>query len=407
LSVTRIVIVGAGQAGAQAAGSLRLAGFDGEIVMFGAEAAPPYQRPPLSKSFLKGDLEEARLYLRPPSYYTENDIDLRTGCGVRAVDCARQTVTTALGEDVVYDKLLLATGASSRKLNIPGAENAGVHYLRTLTDACRLRSVFAAEGRILIVGAGYIGLEVAAALRSAGRRVTVVERAERALARVAGPPISAFFQRLHEKAGVDFRFGASVDRLIGDGGAVAAAELSSGDVLDCDAVLIGVGAAPSTRLAEEAGLAVDDGVLVDDRARASLENVWAAGDCARFPSARYGRRLRLESAPNAIDHAKAAAADMTGAEGCYDPLPWFWSDQYDVKLQTVGLAEGADEYAIRGDAESLSFAVWHLKAGKPVAVEAVNDAESFAVGKRLIALNKPVAASMLTGSSSALRALLK
>lgn len=386
----RAVIIGAGQAGAQAAISLRQAGFAGEILMIGAEAAAPYQRPPLSKAYLKGDLAEDRLYLRPQALYEKQDITLRLGETVRLIDRGGQKVITEAGAEIAYDRLLIATGAPPRRLNAPGTDLDGVHYLRTLADSDALRPVLTCNGRIVIVGAGYIGLEVAAVARQAGREVTVLEMADRVLARVASKPVSEFYQQVHRAEGVDLRLGAALKGFSGEGGKLARAELASGEVIDCAAALIGIGAVPEVEIAAAAGLEVANGVVVDEHARTSDENIWAAGDCANFPSPRYGRRMRLESVPNAIEQAKTAAANMAGGAEVHDALPWFWSDQYDVKLQTAGLLEGFDNLVVRGDPAARKFSVWYLKNGKALAVDAINDPASFAAGKKLIIAATPL-----------------
>ncbi len=379
----RAIIIGAGQAGAQAAQSMRQAGFDGEIVMFGGEAEPPYQRPPLSKAYLQGDLDKDRLYLRPPAFYEQQKIDLRRDAPIAAIDRVAKTVTTNSGETLSYDKLLIATGAPPRRLACLGADLKGIHYLRTIADSDALCPVLSGGGRIVIVGAGYIGLEVAASARKAGLDVTVLEMADRVLARVAGKEISAFYENLHRTHGVDLRLGAALDHFEG-GEKVEAAALKSGEEIACGAVLVGVGAAPATALAEAADLRIANGVWTDERARTSDSDIYAAGDCASHPSQIYERRLRLESVPNAIEQAKVAGANMAGGNAVYDAVPWFWSDQYDVKLQTVGVSEGADETILRGDPAAKKFSVWYRQRGRLLAVDAVNDPAAFAISKRLI-----------------------
>ncbi len=381
----KIVIIGTGQAGAQAAASLRRAGVDGDIVMFGEEPAPPYQRPPLSKTYLKGDLAADRLLLRPRAFYEANGISLRTRERVATIDRAARRVVTEAGSETPYDKLLIATGAPPRRLNAPGADLENIHYLRTIADSDALRRALADKGPAVIVGAGYIGLEVAAVARQSGLAVTVLEMADRVLARVASEPVSSFYQSLHAAAGVDLRVGATLKRFIGEGGALVGAELTTGEVIECRTALIGIGAAPAVDLAARAGLETGDGILVDDHARTKDETIWAAGDCTNFPSSRYERRLRLESVPNAIEQAKAAAANMAGGDQPYDPLPWFWSDQYDVKLQTVGLSEGFEALRLRGKPERKAFSVWYFKGEKVVAVDAINDPAAFLAAKKLIA----------------------
>lgn len=401
----RAVIIGAGQAGAQGAASLRQAGFRGAILVLGEENHPPYQRPPLSKAYLQGELGVERLYLRPAAFYEQNAIDLRTGVRVAAIDRRAGEVETATGERISYDRLLLATGAPPRRLYCPGAELSGVQYLRAIGDSDALRPILHQGGRIVIVGAGYIGLEVAASARKAGAGVTILEAAERILSRVAGRAISAFFEAAHRAAGVDLRLGAELARFEGEG-RVEAAVLSTGEKIPCTAALIGIGAAPSTALAEAAGLATDNGVATDEMARTSDRQIFAAGDCASHPSPLYGRRLRLESVPNAIEQAKVAGVNMAGGDAVYDVAPWFWSDQYDLKLQTAGVAVGTDREVVRGDPASRCFSVWYLEKGRLLAVDAVNDAASFAVSKKLISAKAEPDPKTLADPATDLKSLL-
>lgn len=401
----RAIIIGAGQAGAQGAASLRQAGFAGEIVMLGEEAEPPYQRPPLSKAYLQGELDAERLYLRPAAFYGQQRIDLRPGVRAASIDPAAKIVRTSAGETLSYEKLLIATGAPPRRLNCPGADLPGVHYLRTIADSDALRPVLKQGGRIVIVGAGYIGLEVAASARKAGLDVTVLEMADRVLARVAGREISGFFEGVHRAHGVDLRLGAALDHFEGMG-RVETAVLRTGEKIPAFAVLVGVGAAPAIALAEAAGLKIENGISTDECARTSDPSIFAAGDCASHPSPIYGRRMRLESVPNAIEQAKVAGTNMAGGNAIYDAVPWFWSDQYDVKLQTVGVSEGADETVLRGDPAARKFSVWYLKNGRLLAVDAVNDPASFAVSKRLIAAKSAPDAKVLADPAQDLKSLL-
>jgi 3-phenylpropionate/trans-cinnamate dioxygenase ferredoxin reductase subunit len=400
----KILIIGAGQAGVQIAASLRQAGFEGAVALIGAESQPPYQRPPLSKAYLQGELDMPRLFLRGPDFYEKNRIDLQLSTRVESVDLAAGTARLGDGRSLAFDKVAFATGAPPRRLAVPGADLAGVHYLRTIADSDALRPALSAEGTIAVIGAGYIGLEVAASARKAGRDVVVIEALDRPLARVAGREVSDYFVDLHRRHGVKFRFGARVAGFEGKG-AVAAVALSGGELIPCAAALVGVGAVPETALAASAGLPVQNGVVVDERARAGA-NAWAAGDCANFPSRLYGRRVRLESAPNAIDQAKVAALDMAGKEASYDPVPWFWSDQYDVKLQTVGLSEGADQTVVRGAAGATSRSVWYLKAGRLIAVDSMNDVPAFAIGKKLIAAEASPDPKSLADSARDLKSLV-
>lgn len=402
----QIIIIGGGQAGSQAAVSLRQAGFDGSVTIFGAEASSPYQRPPLSKAFLKGETPEERLYLRPAKFYEDHDIELRLSERVVEIDRQDKLITTEKGDRHVYDKLLIATGAPPRRLDVSGAQLQNIFYLRTMTDSVALRTMLTSKGRVVIVGAGYIGLEVAAVTRKAGLDVVVLEMADRVLARVASEPVSDFYQRLHRDAGVDLRLGASLKRFVGSEGKLAGAELSTGEVIDCTAALIGVGASPATELAQAAGLEVNNGVVVDEYARTSDESIWAAGDCTNFPSPRYGRRMRLESVPNAIEQAKTAAANMIGGDEIYEALPWFWSDQYDVKLQTVGLMQGYEEMIVRGDPDDRRFSVWYLKQGKVLAVDCLNDGAAFMIAKKIIGSDKVVDVARLSRADTDLKSLL-
>jgi 3-phenylpropionate/trans-cinnamate dioxygenase ferredoxin reductase subunit len=399
----KIVIIGAGQAGAQAAASLRQEGFSGAIVLVGEENELPYQRPPLSKAYLQGALEKSRLYLRPRDFYEKQGIALRLGVRASVIDRSEKSVVLESGERIPYDKLLLATGAPPRKLAAPGCERAA--YVRSIADSDLLRPALASGKPLVIVGAGYIGLEVAAVARKAGVNVTVLEMAERPLSRVAGRKLSSFFENLHRDAGVQFCFGARVEGFAGSS-CIEAALLAGGESIPCASALICVGAAPSTALAEAAGLKTDNGIWVDETACTDDPAIWAAGDCTNHPSPLYGRRLRLESVPNAIDQAKAAAANMAGRRVVYDATPWFWSDQYDVKLQTAGLSEGAEETVTRGDPRTKSFSIWSLRSGRLIAVDAVNDAVAFNIGKRLIAAKARPAPKMLADPGADLKSLL-
>ena len=378
------VIIGAGQAGAQAAVSLRQSGFADRIVMIGEEPQRPYQRPPLSKAYLQGELSAERLLLRPDAFYEKDAIEVRTGVSAVAIDRGAARVALSDGSDLAYDRLLIATGAPPRRIACPGADLAGIRYLRTMADSDALRPVLASGKRLVIVGGGYIGLEVAAVARKSGVDVILLEAMDRALARVAGPELSVFFRTLHEAAGVDMRFGAAVAGFEGRG-KVEHAILADGTRIVCDAVLVGIGALPATGLAASAGLAVDNGVVVDEQARTSDPHISAAGDVTNFPSPLYGRRMRLESVPNAIEQAKVAGAVMTGRTAVHDFVPWFWSDQYDVKLQTAGLSEGADRTVLRGDPAAKRFSIWSLKDGRLLAADCVNDSAAFATARRLIA----------------------
>jgi len=379
-----IVVIGGGQAGAQAIISLRQLGFEGKITLICGEKQLPYQRPPLSKAFLKGELAEERLYFRPSDFYEKQNVHVFTGVLAKKIDREAQAVELSNGETVSYTKLLLATGAPPRKLPFEHDNLTNVHYLRTLEDSENLSPALSSEGRVIVIGAGYIGLEVAAVACAAGREVTVLELADRVLARVASEPVSHFYQDLHRDAGVDLRLDTAVESFDIDDNKIKSVKLTDGTVLECATVLVGIGATPETKLAEEAGLEIDNGIIVDEHTQTSVPNIWAAGDCSNFPYPRYGRRVRLESVPNAIEQAKVTAANMLGDNKVHNALPWFWSDQYDVKLQTVGLMQGFDDLILRGKPENKSFSVWYFKEGKLLAVDALNDAPSFMVAKKLL-----------------------
>ncbi|WP_321333947.1 FAD-dependent oxidoreductase [Breoghania sp.] len=375
------VIIGAGQAGAQAAHSLRQGGYEGGIVMLGDEAHPPYQRPPLSKKYLSGEFEAERLWLRPEEFYDTHKIDLRVSTPVGEIDRAAREVVCVNGERIAYDTLLITTGTRPRNLPLPGFDLPGVLPLRTLADVDRLREVLERPCRIAIVGGGYIGLEVAAVARQLGHEVTVLESQERVLNRVVAPALSLFFQKLHADHGVDIRFGVTVEAVEGEDKAQAV-RLGSGARIECDLVLVAVGAVPNVELAQAAGLEVDNGICVDASCRTSDPAIYAAGDCTSFPAARYGRTIRLESVQNAIDQAKAAASAILGNEVVYDPVPWFWSDQYDVKLQIAGLSQFHDETKLVGDPDSGSFYIAYLRDGRLLSVDSVSHPRSHMMARR-------------------------
>ena len=377
------ILVGAGQAAARAADALRRQGYEGRIVMFGEEPHQPYQRPPLSKKFLTGDVLAPQLWLQGDGYFEQNGIELFTDARVTAVDPRHSTVMLADGSNHVYDRLLLATGSIARPLPVPGASCSGVYYLRTMADTLRLRGVCEAGHNVVIIGGGYIGLEVAASVRSIGKSVTVVEGQERLLKRVVSPVVSAFFLDLHRRNGVDVRLGATVARIVGDT-AVTGVELTGGEAIAADLVLVAIGGAANDELAREARLACDDGVLVDETCHAGY-GIYAAGDCARFPSRRYGRLVRLESVQNANDQGRAAAQAMLGKPTSYDPIPWFWSDQFDVKLQIAGLSQGYDRTTQEGDPAKGAFCVSYWQGERLLATDSINAPRSHMEARRALA----------------------
>ncbi|MCX7286321.1 MAG: FAD-dependent oxidoreductase [Rhodobacterales bacterium] len=398
----KVVIVGAGQAGAALAAKLRALGHQGEIVMLGDEPAPPYQRPPLSKAYLLGEMEEDRLWLRSPDFWTENRVDLRLGQPVTHLDPVAKSVTVA-GEVVTYDALALTTGSTPRHLPASiGGDLAGVYTVRTLADVDAMRGEFQPGRRVIIVGGGYIGLEAAAVASKLGLDVTVLEMAPRILQRVASPETSDHVRALHLAHGVSILESTGLDRLIGTD-RVSGALLQDGRNLPADFVIVGVGITPNAHLADNAGLEIDNGIAVNDLGQTSDAAIWAAGDCASFPWA--GGKLRLESVGNAIDMAEAVAANILGAGQPYQPKPWFWSDQFDLKLQIAGLNTGYDHIVTRaGEGDAVSF--WYYRGDTLLAVDAMNDARAYMVGKRLIEAGKSPAPDAIT-STPDLKSLLK
>ncbi|WP_299025865.1 FAD-dependent oxidoreductase [uncultured Sulfitobacter sp.] len=398
-----IVVIGAGQAGSSCVAKLRNSGFEGRVTLIGAEAQPPYQRPPLSKAYLMGDMTLERLYLRPESFYAEHDIDLRLGATVEEVDTTARVITVD-GTPLAYDDLVLTTGSVPHRLPAAiGGALEGVHVVRGLADVDAMAPRFVSGARVLIVGGGYIGLEAASVAAKLGLEVTLVEMAPRILQRVASPETSDFFRDLHQHHGVDLREGVGLERLTGDD-AVRGAVLTDGTELDVDFVIVGVGIAPATALAEAAGIVLENGIAVDSYGRSSAPHVWAAGDCASFP---YGSaRIRLESVPNAIEQAEVVAQNLMGAQREYVAKPWFWSDQYDVKLQIAGLNTGYDRVVTRGVAPGpVSF--WYYRGETLLAVDAANDPRGYMVGKRLIESGKSPAPEVVADEDTDLKALLK
>ena len=388
----RIVIIGAGQAGVQAVTSLRAEGFDGAITLVGDESFPPYQRPPLSKAYLAGDLARERLFLKPATFFAESGCDLRVGVSTTRIDRTMRRVQLSDGTDLSFDNLLLATGARVRRLPVPGAELLGIYYLRGIDDVDALRPRLAPGARLAVVGGGYIGLEVAAVAVKHGLEVTVIEAARRVMERAVSPLLSDFYASEHRAHGVKFLLDAKAQGF--DGQTRVEAVLTDKGRVPADVVLVGIGVVPNSEIAEAAGLACDNGIVVDEFARTSDASILAAGDCTNHP-AFAGGRSRLESVQNAIDQAKHAVTTMLGRPKAYREVPWFWSDQYDLKLQMAGLGRVGDERVLRGNPESRKFAIFHLRDGAVAAVEAVNAAPEYVVGRRLIAEGKKVAPGAL------------
>ena len=399
--MTKVLIIGAGHAGGTAAALLRQYGHEGPIVLAGEEPAPPYQRPPLSKAWLKGEADLEALLLRPEEFYPEHGIELRLGVTATAIDAAAKTVSFADGTVESYDALILATGSTARKLAIPGADRPDLLELRTLADAEQLKAALGPGKRLAVVGGGYVGLEAAASARALGAEAVIIERMDRVLARVASEPLSAFFTAHHRAHGVEVLTSAEVTGFEADG-----VRLSDGRLIVADAVLVGVGALANDSLARAAGLACENGVVVDETARTSDPAIWAIGDMTFRPvPAHGGRRHRLESVPNALEQAKQAAAAITGRAAPTPEVPWFWSDQYEIKLQIAGLADGAERQVLRGDPATGSFAVFHLQGQRIACVEAVNAAAEFMAGRQMIARGTAVADDRLADPTLSMKAV--
>ena len=379
-----VVIVGAGHAGAAAAEALRREGHQGRIVLIGGEPHLPYQRPPLSKKFLAGEQTLERGLIKSAGFYAESRIELRLGSPVAALDCAAAKLTLADGDAVDYDALLLCTGSEPRRLSVPGADLDGVFYLRTADEVEAIRARCRPGARLVVVGGGYIGLEVAATCRKLGLEVTVLEMAGCPMNRVVARVVSDFYADQHRAQGVQLRCNAGVTEFAGDG-SVREVVCGDGSRLAADLVVVGVGVAPADRLARDAGIACENGIVVDELCRTSAPRVFAAGDCTSHPSPRYGRRVRLESVDNAFEQARSAAANIAGRAIAHDKVPWFWSDQYDLKLLIVGLSQGHDQVIVRGDPASRSFSACYLRGGELIALDAVNNPKDYMAARKLIA----------------------
>ena len=384
-----IVIIGAGQAAAAFAGKLRALGSDRPVTIVGDEPVLPYQRPPLSKKYLVGEATFDRLLLKPPAWYEANAVTVLTGRKATAIDRTRRVVVLDDGQELSYATLVLATGATPRRLPaVIGGDLQGVYTLRDKADADALMADFQPGRRLLVLGGGYVGLETAAVARTRGLEVTVIELADRILKRVAAAATADLVRDLHRTHGVDILESTSIVRLIGTEGRLTGAELMDGRTIAADLAVVGIGVAPNAGLAEASGLAVDDGILVDELARTSDPDILAIGDCARFP---YGERLiRLESVQNAFDQGEAAAAALVGAGGAYAPQPWFWSDQYDAKLQIAGLHHGYDDTLTVDGPRPGSHAVWYFAAGAMIAVDALNFPAAFVTAKKLLEAGKHI-----------------
>ncbi len=382
-STCDIAVIGAGQAALQTIASLVTGGFDGTVTLIGDEPFLPYQRPPLSKKFLNGAFERDRLFLKPDSFYTDKAINIMLNTQVTEMDAAAKFLTCANDATLAFSKAVICTGSRPRALPISGSDLENIFDLRTIADIEAMRPHFKPGAKMVVVGGGYIGLETAASARQLGVDVTVVEAAERVLERVTKPELSKFFHQLHLDEGVEIITSAQVSGFTGETH-VSGVTLNTGAAVPADLVVLGIGIVPNTELAEAAGLSVDDGIVVDALGRTSHGDIYAAGDCTNHPNDLLGRRLRLESVPNAIDQGKAVASDILGAPVEYAAIPWFWSDQYETKLQIAGLSDTADSLNLRGSYESGSFAIFHFAGTQLVCVEAVNRPAEFMAARQLI-----------------------
>ncbi|BBC71235.1 pyridine nucleotide-disulfide oxidoreductase [Altererythrobacter sp. B11] len=403
-----VVIVGTGHGGAQAAISLRQLGFEGSILMIGRDSSPPYERPPLSKEYLSGEKAFERILIRPEKFWQDKQVDLMLGVNVSRLDPAAHELSISGGEPVTYGSLIWAGGGDARRLDCPGGYLDGVHAVRDKPDADRLMAELAGGAkRVVVIGGGYIGLEAAAVLAKRGCSVTLVEMQDRLLSRVAGEDLSRFYEAEHRAHGVDVRLGTGVECLVADGDRVAGVTLTSGETIPCEMVVVGIGIVPSIGPLIGAGAAGANGVDVDEYCRTSLSDVYAIGDCAAHANPYAdGAVIRLESVQNAHDMATTAARAICGDPQPYDALPWFWSNQYDLKLQTVGLSMGHDTTVLRGDPASRSFSVIYLKEGRVIALDCVNAVKDYVQGRKLVEARASIAPELLLDTETPLKAML-
>jgi 3-phenylpropionate/trans-cinnamate dioxygenase ferredoxin reductase subunit len=399
------IIVGANLCGGRAAETLRQEGFDGRVALIGAEPERPYERPPLSKEFLRHETERERVFLRPPEFYAEQEIELRLGVRASAVDLRERAVVLETGERLRFDKLLIATGGRVRRLAVPGAELEGVYYLRTIGDCERIASELAPGRRVVVIGAGFIGAEVAASARTTGLEVTVLEGGQVPLARALGPEMGRIYGDIHREHGIDLRLSTRIERLEGSG-QVERVMTSDGEAVGCDFVVVGIGIDPDTALAEGTGIEVGNGIIVDEHCRTNVDGVFAAGDVANFPNPILGERLRLEHWANAQNQGVAAAKAMLGSEEPYADVPWFWSDQYDLNLQYVGYASSWDHIAIRGSVPERRFTAFYVKDGRLRAAMTLNRARDIRPSRELIRARVQVDAEKLQDEDVELRSLV-
>jgi 3-phenylpropionate/trans-cinnamate dioxygenase ferredoxin reductase component len=399
-----VLIVGAGHGGAQAAIALRQQGFEGSIGIVGAEPEPPYERPPLSKDYLAGEKAFERMLIRPPAFWEERRIELRLGGAVASVDPGEHEVRLASGERLGYEAMVWAAGGQPRPLRCEGADSARLHYVRTRADVDRILAALPAVERVAVIGGGYIGLEAAAVLNKLGKQVTVVEAMDRVLVRVAGEPISRFYEAEHRAHGVDVRTEAAVERIVTDSGGAITLRLAGGDELEAEMAIVGIGIDAAVGPLLAAGAEGTDGVHVDGYCRTSLAGIYAVGDCAAHKNVfAGGARVRLESVQNASDQAVIAAKAIAGAPEPYSAVPWFWSNQYDLKLQTVGLSHGHDDLVVRGDPAGRSFSVVYLRGGRVAALDCVNAVKDYVQGRALVLKQAPVPPGALADTSVPLK----
>jgi 3-phenylpropionate/trans-cinnamate dioxygenase ferredoxin reductase subunit len=402
-----VIIVGGGHGGAAAAIALRQAGFAGTVALVGSEPEIPYERPPLSKEYLAGDKLFERLYIRPRAFWDERAVDMILGVTVTAVDPAAQILTTDDGRTLGYGDLIWATGGDPRRIDCPGADLDGVHYVRNRAEVDAIMAALPSVDAVAVVGGGYIGLEAAAVLTKLGKHVTLLEALPRVLARVAGTDLSAFYEAEHRAHGVDLRTGASVTAIIGDAGRVTGVQLASGDVVDAQMVIVGIGIIPATAPLIAAGADGGNGVAVDGHCRTSLPHIYAIGDCAAHANGfAAGAVIRLESVQNANDQAAVAAKSICGDAAPYAATPWFWSNQYDLRLQTVGLSTGHDQAILRGDPAARSFSIVYLKDGRVIALDCVNLVRDYAQGRKLVEARAAVDPAQLADTDVPLKELL-
>ena len=382
-SLENVIIIGASHAAAEAISTLRRSGWEGSITLVGDESELPYQRPPLSKAYYKGELAVEKLAIKNAEFYTTANVDLHLGRRAESIDRDNKTVLLDDGTNIDYSHLIIATGTRARYLPVDGGDLPKVKYLRTVADVDDIKTSFKPDAKLLIVGGGYIGLEVAASAVKQGAQVTVLEAMDRVLARVTSPVISDFYQNMHAEEGVDIKLNAALDKFTQEGEQTFAI-LANGDKLEFDCAIIGIGVLPNVELAQDAGLDCDNGIIVDEFTRTADSSIYAVGDCSNHPNLMYERRIRLESVPNAVAQAKTAANSICGNDVAYNQLPWFWSDQYDVKLQTAGLLQDYDDYKVEGDIASRKFSVSYFKGGKLIALDALNSPAEFMKSKKVI-----------------------